>query len=261
MKIGSSTASVPNPTPLLFFITATALLLWPDAVGMTALLVTAALLAPLAAYWLAENPGLAVILLVTASAVPRLYVEIGGLKARPEHTVGGIMCIRILFLWKNRRQPVRWLWPDYLLMGYIALNIFSSIFMSIAPTQTFKWAMQQLLVILAYFFLRVLAADRVGFRKAFAVLLLAGGVTTAYAILCFYSNRIFGSEFGVTVAQYGDVAAPYGLQFEANLLGSYCGALSVMMLVMYLYDRRFRYLLGFAVTLVGMAISLSRGAL
>jgi hypothetical protein len=146
-------------------------------------------------------------------------------------------------------------------MGYIALNIFSSTFMSIAPTQTFKWAMQQLLVILAYFFLRVLAADRPGFRKAFAVMLTAGAVTAAYAVLCFFSNRIFGSEFGVAVGQYGDIPAPYGLQFEPNLLGSYCGALSVMMLVMYLYDRRFWFLVGYGVTLVGMAISLSRGAL
>lgn len=261
MKIGSSTASIPNPTPLLFLITATALLLWPDAVSMTALLVTAALVVPLSAYWLSASPGAAVIALIVASAIPRLYVEIAGMKARPEHIIGGIMCISILFLIKKRRQPVRWIWADYVLAAYIALNIFSSLFMSIAPAQTFKWAMQQLLVILGYFFLRVLAADRAGFRKAFAVMLAVGGVTTAYAILCFYSNRIFGTEFGVAVAQYGDIAAPHGLQFEANLLGSYCGALSVMMLVMYLYDRRFRFLLGFGVTLVGMAVSLSRGAL
>jgi hypothetical protein len=261
MKIGSSTASIPNPTPLLFFIAATALLLWPDSVGMTALLLTAALLVPLAAYCLSDNPGAAISALVIASAIPRLYVEIAGLKARPEHIVGGIMCISILFLGKKRSHPVPWIWPDYLLMAYVALNIFSSLFMSLAPRQTFKWATQQLLVILAYFFLRVVAEDLAGFRKAFAVMLAAGGISATYAILCFYSNLIFGSEFGVTVAQYGDVAAPYGLQFEANLLGSYCGALSVMMLVMYLYDRRLRFLAGFVVTLVGMVISLSRGAL
>jgi O-Antigen ligase len=260
MKIGSSTASIPNPTSLLFLLTATALFLWPDALGMTALLVTAAILVPLAAYWLSDSPGAAVIVLVTASAIPRLYVEIAGLKARPEHIIAGIMCISVLFLRKKRRQPVRWIWPDYLLMTYIAINIFSSLFMSSAPTQTLKWAVQQLLVILAYFFLRVLAEDRDGFRKAFAVMLAAGGVTAAYAILCFYSNLIFGSEFGVTVGQYGDIPATYGLQFEANLLGSYCGAFSVMMLVMYLHEPRRRYLAGYVVGLAGMSISLSRGA-
>ena len=65
----------------------------------------------------------------------------------------------------------------------------------------------------------------------------------------------------MTIGQYGDNPAPYGLQYEANLLGSYSGALCVMMLVMYLYDHRRRFLVGFALALAGMAISLSRGAL
>ncbi|MGZ4874254.1 MAG: O-antigen ligase family protein [Candidatus Angelobacter sp.] len=261
MKIGSSTASIPNPTPLLFLITATALLLWPDAPGVTALLVVASVTVPIAAFWLSYSAVGAVIALVTASAIPRLYVEIGGLKARPEHIICGVLCISILFLKKKRRQPVQWIWPDYLLMAYAALNLFSSWFMSIEPRQTIKWAVQQVLVILAYFFLRVLVEDRNGLRKAVMALLAVGSVTVAYGIICFYANLIFGSELGVTVGQYGDIPATYGLQFEANILGSYSGALSVMMLVTYLYDRRRRFLAGFALGLAGMAISLSRGAL
>lgn len=261
MKIGSSTASIPNPTFLLFLITATALLLWPDASGVTALLIAAAVAVPIAAVWLSYSAVGAVIALVMASAIPRLYVEIGGLKARPEHIISGVLCLSILFLKKKRRQPVQWIWPDYMLMAYAALNIFSSLFMSIDPRQTIKWALQQVLVILAYFFLRVLVEDRNGLRKAVMALLAVGSVTVAYGIICFYSNLIFGSEFGVTVGQYGDIPATYGLQFEANILGSYSGALSVMMLVTYLYDRRRRFLAGFALAFAGMAISLSRGAL
>ncbi|HYX49201.1 MAG TPA: O-antigen ligase family protein, partial [Ktedonobacteraceae bacterium] len=79
--------------------------------------------------------------------------------------------------------------------------------------------------------------------------------------ICFYSNLIFGTEFGMTIGQYGDLSAPYGLQYEANLLGSTSGALSVMMLFMYLYEHRRRFLVGFALAFAGMAISLSRGAL
>jgi O-Antigen ligase len=261
MKIGSSTASIPNPTPLLFFITATALLLWPDASGVTALLVVVAIAVPIAMVWLSSSAGAAVIALIMAAAIPRLYVDIGGLKARPEHLICGALCISILFLNKKRRQPVQWIWPDYLLMAYAGLNIFSSLFMSIDPKQTIKWALQQVLVILAYFFLRVLVEDRKDLRKAMMALLAIGSVTVAYGIICFYSNLILGSELGVTVGQYGDIAATYGLQFEANILGSYSGALAVMMLVTYLYDRRRRFLVGFAVTFAGMAISLSRGAL
>lgn len=261
MKIGSSTASIPNPTPLLFLITATAIVLWPDASGVTALLVGAAIAVPIAAFWLSYSAIGAIVALIVASAAPRLFVEIGGLKARPEHLVCGMLSISILFLWKKRSQPVRWIWPDYLLMAYAALNLYSSLFMSIEPRQTIKWALQQVLIILAYYFLRVLIQDRAGLHKAVMALLAAGAVAVTYGILCFYSNLIFGTEFGMTMGQYGDTSAPYGLQYEANLLGSYSGALSVMMLVMYLYERRRTFLVGFALALAGMAISLSRGAL
>jgi hypothetical protein len=261
MKIGSSTASIPNPTPLLFLITATALLLWPDASGTTALLVAAAVAVPIAVFWMSYSAAGAIIALIIGSAAPRLYVEIGGLIARPEHVISGILCISILFLRKKRRQPIQWIWPDYLLMAYAALNLFSSLFMSIEPSQTIKWAVQQVLVILAYFFLRVMVEDRAGLHNAVMALLAVGAATVAYGIICFYSNLLFGTEFGMTIGQYGDTPAPYGLQYEANLLGSYSGALAVMMLVMYLYDHRRRFLMGFALALAGMAISLSRGAL
>ncbi|MBZ5490038.1 MAG: O-antigen ligase family protein [Acidobacteriia bacterium] len=261
MKIGSSTASIPNPTPLLFLITATALLVWPDASGVTAFVVAAAVLVPIAVFWTSYSTVGAIIALIIGSAAPRLYVEIAGLKARPEHVICGVLCISILFLRKKRSQPVRWTWPDYLLMAYAALNLFSSLFMSIEPRQTIKWALQQVLVIFAYFFLRVLIENRAGLHKAFMALLAVGAATVVYGIICFYSNLLFGTEFGMTIGQYGDTPAPYGLQYEANLLGSYSGALCVMMLVIYLYDHRRRFLVGFAIALAGMAISLSRGAL
>ena len=251
MKIGSSTASIPNPTPLLFLITATALLLWPDASGTTALLVGAAIAVPIAVFWMSYSAVGAIIALIIGSAAPRLYVEIGGLKARPEHVICGILCISILFLRKKRSQPIPWIWPDYLLMAYAALNLFSSLFMSIEPRQTIKWALQQVLVIFAYFFLRVLVEDRAGLHKAVMALLAVGAATVTYGIICFYSNLLFGTEFGMTIGQYGDTPAPYGLQYEANLLGSYSGALAVMMLVIYLYDHRRRFLVGFALAFAG----------
>ncbi|MGC2697261.1 MAG: O-antigen ligase family protein [Candidatus Angelobacter sp.] len=262
MKTSSSTASIPNPTPFLFLITAIAVLLWPDAAGMTALAVAGAIAIPLALVWIAKSPQVAIIAMVAASAIPRLAVDLAGLKARPEHIVGGMMILAIPFLWKKREQPVRWILPDRLLMAYVALNFFSSIFMSLQPAQTIKWAAQQVLAILPYFWLRLLITDRTMFRWAFRVLLIAGVIASAYAIVCFYANIFVGSELGVEVAQYGDVPATYGLQFEANILGAYSGTLSVMMLAMYLQERSRKFLIGFSFFgLLTMAISLSRGAL
>src|SRR6185312_9490069 len=88
---------------------------------------------------------------------------------------------------------------------------------SIAPTQTIKWALQQVLILLTYFFLRVLIQDRKDLRKAFMAVLVVGAVAVVYGIICFYSNLLFRTEFGMTIGQYGDTPAPYGLQYEANL--------------------------------------------
>jgi len=262
MKIGSSTESIPDPTPLLILIPAIVILLWPDAFGTTALMLAGAIFVPLAVYWFTQNTMAAVIALVVASAIPRLYVEVAGLKARPEHIIGGLLFCAMPFLLKKRQQPVHWMVVDYLLVAYIAINIISSVFMSVEPSQTIKWAMQQALVILPYFFLRVLISDRAGFQRAVRVLLVTGVATAGYGIVCFYSNLLFGTKFGVDVGQYGDIPGTYGLQYEGNILAAYCGALSVMMLTLYLLKKRRGFLISYGLFgLAGMAISLSRAAL
>src|ERR1051326_622354 len=203
MKTGSSVASIPNPTPLLFLLTALAVLIWPDAIGFTALAVVAAIIVPVALFWLGKSPQVAVTALLVASAVPRIFVDIGGLKARPEHLISGMLFCAIPFVWKRREQPVRWILPDYFLLAYIVLNFFSSTVMSVAPSQTVKWAAQQVLAILPYFWLRVLIPDRAGFRRAFRTLVWVAAATCAYAILAFYAYVFFGTTFGVEVEQYG----------------------------------------------------------
>src|SRR5262249_35003532 len=57
------------------------------------------------------------------------------------------------------------------------------------------------------------------------------------------------------------IAATYGLQYEANLLGAYGAALFTMMLVMYLHVRRRAYLIGgIFCGMLTTAVSLSRAA-
>jgi O-antigen ligase len=147
------------------------------------------------------------------------------------------------------------------LVAYIGVNIISSLFMSVEPPQTLKWSMQQALVILPYFFLRVLISSREGFQRAFRVLLIAAAASAGFALLCFYANLLFGSEIGVDVEQYKGIPATYGLQYEGNILAAYCGAVAVMMLTMYLLKRKRGYLIGYgALGLAGMVISLSRAA-
>jgi hypothetical protein len=193
--------------------------------------------------------------------MPRFYVEIGGLKARPEHIAAGLVCVALPFWLKKSEVTIRWIVADYFLAAYIVLNMVSSVFTSIAPGQTTKWAMQQVVVILPYFLLRALVNNTSAFRRAFQIILAVGACESAYAILCFFSNLLFGTKFGMEIGQYDAVPGTFGTQYEANILGAYCGACSIMMLAMYLKEPGRKYLFGFAVTFVAMAISLSRAVL
>jgi len=262
MRTSSSIASLPNPTPLLFLITAVAIFVWPDAVGITAISVVAAITLPTAVILMARSPHTALIALIVASAVPRISAQIGGLNARPEHVVSGLMILAVPFLWKKRTQPVQWIKADYWAVAYLGFLLFSSAIMSIAPLQTTKWAVQQILATLPYFWLRVLITDWERFRVAFNTLLIASAATLIYAVVSFYSFLLFGSSFGVEVEQYGDIPATYGLQYEANMLGAYGAAFAILMLVLYLQKQEEKYLLGYALCgLAAVGASLSRAAL
>lgn len=211
--------------------------------------------------WLTVSAEAGVALLVVAAAMPRGSVDIGGLHARPEHVAAGLLCLALPLLKRRRPREVTWIFADYALAAYVGLNILSSLVVSPSPPQTLKSSMQQLLAILPYFFLRVLADDERRLRWAFRAFLVVGALAAAYGVIAYYSNFLFGTEFGVGVDQYGTIPATYGTQFEANILGAYCGACSVAMLAMYVQEKRKSYLIGYAVTMAGMAVSLSRGAL
>src|SRR5215467_977223 len=167
MKVVSSIASVPNPTAVLFLVAATALLIWPDKPIMIALAVVALIAGTFGAFWLTRSPGVAAVAMIAASAMPRLFVEIGGLKARPEHLVCGLMVLLAPFWLRRRPEPVKWHKFDYILIAYLGMQVFSSVVMSMEPMQTIKWAVQQIIVVMAYFLLRILLVIRPHSRRGF----------------------------------------------------------------------------------------------
>lgn len=264
MKSSSPSRSIPDPTFLLFLVVAT--VAWALLAGdeTTRLIVCGVALAPVGVWLLhrlATSAATGSALLVVAAAMPRGVIEIGGMKARPEHIAAGLLCLAVPFLLMQRKQRTPWIYADFLLLAYVALTLFSSLFISAAPQQTARTAVQQTLAILPYYFLRVLAGDRPGFRWAFRAFLVVGALEAAYGVICYYSYLLFGTEFGVAVGQYyGELPGPYGTQYEANLLGAYCGATAVVMLAMYVQERRRASLVGYGICLAGMAISLSRAA-
>ncbi|HEX4485965.1 MAG TPA: O-antigen ligase family protein [Terriglobales bacterium] len=213
---------------------------------------------------LANWPLGAVFVLAAGSAMPKFMGSLFGLHVRPEHI--SIAFVAGVILWlamRGRISVVHHLRSfDYFLIAYIFLNFFTSAFTSPEPRMTLRWATMNAIIMLPYFLLRVLVTSETVFRKAFDILLWVGAAESVYAIICFLSNRLFTTKFGMEIGQYGAIPGTYGTQYEPNLLGSYAACCAVMFLTMFFLGDRSRWHgLGCVVCLLAAAISLARSAI
>jgi hypothetical protein len=264
MKNSAPSLSLPNPTPWLFL--AAAALAWvalqPDGRPPTWLLAIVLLPAALAvSYVLARRSEVAAMVLIGVGAASRFSFEMGGLKVRAEYIVIGLLCLALPFLPKNRAARERWILPDYLLLAYVACNLLSSLVMSISPIETLKWAMEQAVAVAAYFLIRVFVRGPQGFVRAVHFLAAVGAIGGFCGLLSFYSNRLFGTTFGVDVEQYVDIPGTYGTMFEANILGAFCAAGLMLALVLYCKEHRRLFLVEAALAYGGVMVSVSRAVM
>ena len=265
IKRQSSAFAVPNPTPVLFLMAA--ILAWnftgadKSPFSQTAALIVLSVVVAGLIYLLARRPVLAVIMLIASGAAARFYVEIFGMKARPEHFAIVLFGLALPFWPRKQWEKPYWIFPDLLLVLYIASNLASSLFMSIAPGKTIRWALQQTLVILPYFLLRLFCTDYERFRKCFNILLVVGAAQAGIGVFCFLSNLLFGTTFGIEIEQYGTIPGTFGVAYEANILGAISAASFVMMLAVYLKKRRPILLWGTAITYAGVVVALARSAI
>jgi O-antigen ligase len=205
----------------------------------------------------------ALLLLTASSAMPRVAETVLGLHLRPEHVAVSLVVLAVCGqALKERKRPRLHLRTfDYFLLAYVGLNFFTSAVTSPQPHLTLRWAMLNAIVISPYFLLRLLIKDEGRLHRAFHVLLWVGVVESCYGILCFLSNLLFQTSFGVELGQYGAFPGIYGTQFEANVFGSYTACCAIMFLAYFLLShesRRSWYGWGFAVTTIGALVSLAR---
>ncbi len=206
----------------------------------------------------------AVLLLIGSSAMPKFKGTLFKLHVRPEHVAVAFVAAAVawLLIRGRRRFTFEWRLFDYFLLAYVALNFFTSALTSPEPRMTLRWAAMNAIVIIPYFLLRLLVKNEGIFFKSFQLLLWVGAGVAAYAIVCFLSNRLFGTEFGMEIGQYGAIPGTYGTQYEPNLLGSYSACCAIMFLCWYLLGDRSRwYGLGCLITVLGAAVSLARSAI
>ena len=208
----------------------------------------------------------AISILIISSAMPRLSISVLGLHLRPEHVSISVAALAIWIQVRRRLLPSRVDLRkfDYLLFAFIAINFFTSAFTSPEPRLTLRWAVLNAIIISPFFILRFLIRDIRRLYKAVDVFLMVGVAESAYGVLCFLSNQMLHTKFGVEAEQYGSIPATYGTQYEANIFGSYAACCTIAFLAFFLLGRDFnrvRYGWGLAITLLGSLASMARSVL
>lgn len=252
--------SAPDPTPILFVLGAALALLWAAEYGQASLVIAAIIVIPFLLFQFSRHRMLAATALIAATALGRFFLDISGLKAYPEHLAVGALALLVPFWIRRFSFRPTLIVADFLLLLYVASNLLSSTLDSPEPRQTFRWAVLQILVIAPYFLLRLVVEDRAALKKIFGVLLAVGTLEAAYTVICFFSGVMFGTTFGMEKEAYGAISAPYGTQREPNIVGSYCGATLIMLLVTYFARPSRKLLAAIAITAAAAAVSLSRAA-
>ena len=208
-------------------------------------------------------PSGAMLALVSGAAMPRFAGTIFGVHVRAEHLaialVVGMVAVEVS---RKRLRPSFELRSfDYFLIGYIVLNFVTSAATSPEPRMTLRWAALSALAMSPYFLMRILVRNKETLFKALHITLWVGAAEAAYGLICFLSNYIFSTTFGVEAEQYGFMPGTYGTQYEANLFGSYIACCAIMFLAFFVMgeeSRRSQYKWGFAITSLGAVISLAR---
>jgi hypothetical protein len=208
-------------------------------------------------------PSGAMLALVAGAAMPRFAGTVFGVHIRAEHIaialVVGMVAVEVS---RKRLRPSFELRSfDYFLIGYIVLNFVTSAATSPEPRMTLRWAALSALAMSPYFLMRILVRNKETLFKALHIMLWVGAAEAAYGLICFLSNHIFSTTFGIEAEQYGFIPGTYGTQYEANLFGSYTACCAIMFLALFVIgdeSQRSKYKWGFAITSLGAVISLSR---
>ena len=207
------------------------------------------------------------IALMLATAIPHYPLQLNGWNARADHfAAAAIIAIWVLGApFRNAQRPLRWITVDYLLAAYVLSNYLSSVLMSPERLLSLRWAVLTSLVVLPYFFIRVLAVRYGYVGRVFRYFLTVGVLAAAYGIFCFLLHRIFGTTLGVELDKYAPgIPGYYGSLYDSNNFGIYSASCSIMFLALYLFGKEsYRRRCGFAflITAIAMVISLARAAM
>lgn len=211
-------------------------------------------------------PGGAIWLLIVSASMNRVEVEVAGATIRPEHLAIVASGVCFLAMVAVRRIRLRLELGDFLLWGWLAVNLVSSLLNAISPIQSLKRVALLFLILVLYTIVRNIATTGSTLQRIVKVLLFVSAAEAAYALAAWAASAAFrtGLDLGVQRSPVTGDISPYGTILEGNLLGSYTMAASLVLLSLFLAQSTFinRRLVGLGLLLcfAGLVASMARGA-
>ena len=206
----------------------------------------------------------AIIILIVASLLSRVNVDIGGLTARPEHILGpAIFAVVVGLRFAVFRRP---LWLNryvVLTLGWLALNFASSILRAPSPAESLVHCVRLSILVIIFLTVAHLPTSK-GERwvQLFRIWVILGLVELAYGIVTWLvaisTNRFL---FGVQVEPELSAFSIAGTLLERNLYGSLAATLLIALLYILWRQYRLRRQIIFRLDFLLLAIMLSLFAL
>ena len=208
-----------------------------------------------------------VVILIVAALLTRLRFDIGPISVRPEHVAAVAVAIMGFVQLGLERRALRMPAAAWFALLWWGINLVSGALFDPAPLMGLQNALRIFLMALTFILMVNLIPDRIWWRRAVAVFLIAGVVEAAYGILA-RALYPFGVNLGVQVAWNFTEPIPYGTFEEGNLFGSHSASWAIILLMVIfaaerVHDSRKRQLLrmaGLGVLLLALLLSLSRAA-
>lgn len=205
-------------------------------------------------------------LLVAASVGNKWGADVSGVTIRAAQAVLIPFAVRTYLVTRPELRP-RWKTPEYLVVAFVFIQVLTSYFNADNFKESFLSAAILGLGATTYLSVYTSVCTRRRLRLAARVALAAAAIGAGIGLLALLAHLAAGTSFGIDFryhAQAGGAPAVNGLAYEHDIFGSTCAFAALAFFVLLrersrLFSRRWTGIF-FALSFVGMLVSLARGA-
>lgn len=207
-----------------------------------------------------------VAILIIAALLTRYRFDVGPASVRFEH-IAVLAIAGVAFVQQAvHRGQIRFPLAAWFALFWWVMNVISAIFFSPYPPVSVQNAARLALLVLTFVLVINLIPNRQQWWWAIGLFIIAGIAEAAFGIVA-RALFPFGINLGVQVSWSFTEPIPYGTFEEGNLFGSHIASWALLLTMIILASdiwkptrQQFWRLLGLSILLLGLFLSLSRGA-